>query len=170
MQPGQRVLIHGAGGSLRHIAVQLAKHLGAAVIGTASTAKHEFLRSLGADQLIDYRQVDFTEAVGDVDVVLETVGGDYAARSFSVLRPGGLLVTAVERLNPTLPGRAAAAGVRFAAVSVEPDYVALERLAALAEAGALRPFVQTALPLEEAAKAHAIVGAGGVQGKIVLTL
>jgi NADPH:quinone reductase-like Zn-dependent oxidoreductase len=170
VQPGQRVLIHGAGGGLGHVAVQLAKHLGGEVIGTASAAKHEFLRGLGADQLIDYRQVDFTEEVRDVDKVLETIGGDYAARSFSVLRPGGLLVTAVERLNATLPGRAAAAGVRFAAVSVEPDYVALERLAALAEAGALRPYVQTALPLEEAATAHEIAAAGGVQGKIALTL
>ena len=103
-------------------------------------------------------------------MVLETIGGDYATRSFSVLRPGGLLVTAVERLNAALPGLAAAAGVRFAAVSVEPDYVALERLAALADAGALRPYVQTAVPLADAAAAHELAAAGGVQGKIVLTL
>jgi NADPH:quinone reductase-like Zn-dependent oxidoreductase len=170
VQPGQRVLIHGAGGGLGHLAVQLAKHRGAEVIGTASAAKHAFLRSLGADQLIDYRRADFTAEVRDVDVVLETIGGDYADRSLSVLRPGGLLVTAVERLNATLPARAGAAGVRFAAVSVEPDYVALEQLAALAEAGAVRPYVQAALPLEEAAKAHQVAEAGGVQGKIVLTL
>ena len=103
-------------------------------------------------------------------MVLETIGGDYATRSFSVLRPGGLLVTAVERLNAALPGLAAEAGVRFAAVSVEPDYVALERLAALADAGALRPYVQTAVPLADAAAAHELAAAGGVQGKIVLTL
>jgi len=169
LQPGQRVLIHGAGGGLGHIAVQLARHLGAEVIGTASAAKHDFLRSLGADRLIDYRTADFAAEVSDVDVVLETIGGDYADRSLTVLRPGGLLVTAVERLNRTLPERAAAAGRRFAAVSVEPDYVALEALAALAEAGAVRPYAQTALPLEDAAKAHELVAAGGVQGKVVLT-
>jgi NADPH:quinone reductase-like Zn-dependent oxidoreductase len=169
LRPGQRVLVHGAGGGLGHIAVQLARHLGAEVIGTASAAKHEFLRGLGADRLIDYRSADFADEVRDVDVVLETIGGDYAARSLAVLRPGGLLVTAVERLNASLPGQAAAAGRRFAAVSVEPDYVALERLAELAEAGAVRPYVQTALPLEDAAKAHELVAAGGVQGKVVLT-
>lgn len=170
VRPGQRVLIHGAGGGLGHIAVQLAKHLGAEVIGTASAGKHEFLRQLGADQLIDYRRTDFTEAVRDIDVVLETVGGDYAPRSLSVLRRDGLLITAVERLSTILPGLAADAGVRFAAVGVEPDHVALEQLAALADAGALRPYVQTTLPLEAAAKAHEIAAAGGVQGKIVLTL
>lgn len=169
VRPGQRVLIHGAGGGLGHVAVQLARHLGAEVIGTASAGKHDFLRSLGSNQLIDYRRADFADVVGGVDVVLETIGGDYAARSFPVLRPGGLLVTAVERLNRSLPGQAAAAGRRFAAVSVEPDYVALERLSALAEAGAVRPYVQTALPLEDAAKAHQLAEAGGVQGKIVLT-
>jgi NADPH:quinone reductase-like Zn-dependent oxidoreductase len=169
LRPGQRVLIHGAGGGLGHIAVQLAKHLGAEVIGTAGADKHEFLRALGADRLIDYRRTDFADAVGDVDVVLETVGGDYAPRSFSVLRPGGLLVTAVERLNAALPRLAADAGVRFAAVGVEPDHVALERLAALADAGVLRPHVRTTLALADAAKAHDIVAAGGVQGKIVLT-
>lgn len=170
VQAGQRVLIHGAGGGLGHIAVQLARHLGAEVIGTASVAKHDFLRELGADQLIDYRRTDFTEAVRDVDVVLETIGGDYATRSFSVLRPGGLLVTAVERLSTTLPRLATEAGVRFAAVGVEPDHVALEHLAALADAGVLRPHVQTTLPLEDAAKAHEIAAAGSVQGKIVLTM
>jgi NADPH:quinone reductase-like Zn-dependent oxidoreductase len=169
VQPGQRVLVHGAGGGLGHIAVQLAKHLGAEVIGTASAGKHEFLRELGADRLIDYRDTDFTEAIRDVDVVLEAIGGDYASRSLSVLRPGGLLVTAVEPESTTLPGLAAEAGVRFAAVGVEPDHVGLGRLAELAEAGVLRPHVQTTLPLEDAAKAHDLAAAGGLQGKIVLT-
>jgi NADPH:quinone reductase-like Zn-dependent oxidoreductase len=169
VQPGQRVLIHGAGGGLGHIAVQLAKHLGAEVIGTASAGKHEFLRELGADQLIDYRNTDFTEAVRDVDVVLENIGGDYASRSFSVLRPGGVLVTGVEPYSTTLPRLAAEAGVRFACVGVEPDHVGLSRLAELADAGVLRPHVQTTLPLEDAAKAHDLIAAGGVQGKIVLT-
>lgn len=169
VQPGQRVLVHGAGGGLGHIAVQLAKHLGATVIGTASAGKHEFLRGLGADQLIDYREVDFAEAVGDIDVVLETIGGDYAPRSFSVLRPGGLLVTAVERLSETLPVLAREHGVRFAAVGVEPDHVALDKLAELADAGVIRPHVSEVLPLTDAAKVHEIVAAGGVQGKVVLT-
>lgn len=169
VQPGQRVLVHGAGGGLGHIAVQLAKHLGATVIATASAGKHEFLRGLGVDELIDYRHEDFTEVLSDLDVVLETVGRDYAPRSFAVLRPGGLLVTAVERTSTTLPALAEEMGLRFAAVGVEPDYVALERLAELVDAGVIRPYIQDVLSLENAAKAHEIVEGGGVQGKIVLT-
>lgn len=170
LRPGQRVLIHGAGGGLGHVAVQIAKARGAYVIGTASAGKHDFLRGLGADELIDHRTVDFTEAVRDVDVVLETVGGDYAQRSFRVLRPGGLLVTAVERLNADLPAQAAAAGVRSAAVAVEPDHVGLERLSELAAAGRLHPFVQQTFDLADAAKAHELIGTGRVQGKLVLTV
>lgn len=172
LRPGQRVLIHGAGGGLGHIAVQLAKHMGAEVVGTASAAKHEFLRGLGADQLIDYRSADYTEVLRDdpVDVVLETLGGGNAERSFTVLRPGGLLITAVERTSTTLPGLAAEAGVRFAPLGVEPDTAGLESLTALVEAGHLRPHIQEVLPLEQAAKAHEIVATGNVQGKVVLSV
>src|SRR5690242_7124434 len=77
LRPGQRVLIHGAGGGLGHVAVQLAKHLGAELIGTASASKHDFLHGLGADQLVDYRTLDYTDVLREapVDVVLETLGG-----------------------------------------------------------------------------------------------
>lgn len=112
VQAGQRVLVHAAGGGVGHIAVQLAKGLGAYVIGTASSGKHGFVTDLGADEVIDYRNVDFTEVVRDVDVVLELVGGDYGSRSIDVLRPGGLLVTAVERTNAELAARTTAAGRR----------------------------------------------------------
>lgn len=89
---------------------------------------------------------------------------------FSVLRPGGILVTAVERLSTTLPAIAAKRGVRFAAVGVEPDHVALEKLAELADAGVIRPHIQEVFDLADAAKAHELVAAGGVQGKVVLTV
>lgn len=172
VRPGQRVLIHGAGGGLGHIAVQVARHLGAEVIGTASAAKHDFLRGLGADQLVDHRTRDYAEVLQNapVDVVLETVGGGNAERSLGVLRPGGVLVTAVERLSETLPGLAERSGVRFAAVGVEPDPAGLEALAALVEAGALRVHVQQAFPLEKVAEAHAVLAAGGVQGKLAITV
>lgn len=169
VQPGQRVLIHAGGGGLGHIAIQLAKHLGAEVITTASESKHEFVRDLGADQVIDYRAVDFTGAVRDVDVVLESVGGDYAPRSLEVLRPGGLLVTAVQRMDKELEAQTVAAGRRFAGVGVEPDGRALEQLAALVDHGALRVHVEHAFPLEEAAKAHQML-TSGLRGKVVLTL
>ncbi|WP_225848733.1 NADP-dependent oxidoreductase [Streptomyces sp. HPF1205] len=172
LRPGQRVLVHGAGGGLGHVAVQLAKHMGAQVVGTASAGKHEFLRGLGADRLIDHRTADYAEVLRDdpVDVVLETLGGGHAERSFTILRPGGLLITAVERTSTTLPGLAAEAGVRFAPLGVEPDAAGLESLTALVEAGRLRPYLQEVLPLEQAAKAHEIVATGSVRGKVVLSV
>jgi NADPH:quinone reductase-like Zn-dependent oxidoreductase len=169
VQSGQRVLIHGAGGGVGHVAVQIAKARGAHVIGTASAEKHDFVRQLGADEVVDYRAVDFTEIVHDADVVFDVIGGDYGERSLRSLRAGGVLVTAVDRGNAELAGKAAAAGVRFSGVAVEPDHVGLERLAELVEAGKLRTHVEHAVPLAEAAKAHELSESGHTKGKIVLT-
>lgn len=166
---GQRVLIHGAGGGLGHLAVQIARARGADVIGTASAAKHDFVASLGAE-LIDYRATDFAAHVDGVDVVLDTIGGDIARRSVGVLRPGGLLVTIVGRRDVALAARTEAAGRRFAGVSVEPDYPALEALAALADSGQLRVHLQATLGLAEAVKAHELLESGSVTGKIALTV
>jgi len=137
-------------------------------VATASASKHDFVRSLGADEVIDYRAADFTKATGDIDVVLELVGGDYGLRSIEVLRRGGLLVTAVERTNAELAARTEAAGRRFAGITVDPDHVALEKLTELVDQGKLRVHVSHALPLAEAARAHTLLS-GGVTGKIVLT-
>ncbi|MFI5983331.1 NADP-dependent oxidoreductase [Streptomyces sp. NPDC051555] len=166
VRPGQRVLVHAAAGGVGHFAVQIAKARGAYVIGTASAAKHDVLRELGADELIDYRSADFAEVVRDVDVVLDTIGGDYGRRSLEVLRPGGHLVTiaGAEGFD------AEAAGVRLSVLLVEPDRQGLIALAALAEEGALRPLIDTVLPLAEAAKAHELGELGRTTGKIVLTV
>lgn len=169
VEPGQVVLVHGAGGGVGHLAVQIAKHLGAHVVGTASAGKHAFVQELGADEVVDYRTVDFAEAVGDVDVVLDLVGGNYGARSIGVLRPGGLLVTAVDRTNSELATRTRAAGRRFAGITVEPDGAGLERLAELVDSGQLRVHVEHAIPLKDAARAHALLQAG-LPGKAVLTM
>jgi NADPH:quinone reductase-like Zn-dependent oxidoreductase len=166
---GDRVLIHAAGGGVGHLAVQIAKARGAYVIGTASTAKADFVRSLGADEVIDYRTTDFGTAVRDADVVLDVVGGDYAERSFGVLRPGGTFVTAVDHANEELRAKAEAAGLRYRGIAVEPDHTALEALTALVEEGRLWPYVSHTFALRDAAEAHALVEAGGVQGKVVLT-
>uniref|UniRef100_UPI00210DAB8C NADP-dependent oxidoreductase n=1 Tax=Streptomyces sp. ODS05-4 TaxID=2944939 RepID=UPI00210DAB8C len=155
-----------AAGGVGHLAVQIAKARGAYVIGTASAAKHELLRSLGADEVVDYRSVAFEDVVGPVDAVLDNVGGDTGARSLEVLRPGGTLVT--------LPGPgdvpAGADGVRTGWLLVEPDRHGMLEIAALAESGRLRPVVDTVLPLAEAAKAHALGEQGRTTGKIVLTV
>ncbi|MFI7128347.1 NADP-dependent oxidoreductase [Nonomuraea sp. NPDC050153] len=171
LKGGQRVLIHAAAGGVGHLAVQIAKARGAYVIGTASAAKHEFLRGLGADELVDYRNEDFAEVVRDVDVVLETIGGDYGPRSLRTLRAGGTIVSLVLRdLDPDLHRRAAELGIRSEAMLVEPDHAAMRALAALAEAGRLRAEVAAALPLAEAAKAHELGETNRVTGKIVLTV
>ena len=167
---GQRVLIHGAGGGVGHLAVQIAKARGAHVTGTASADKHDFVASLGADELIDYRAADFTAHVDGIDVVLDTIGGETARRSIGVLRPGGLLVTIVGRRDAGLAARTEAAGRRFAGLSVEPDYPALEALADLAGSGKLRVHLQATLGLAEAAKAHELLESGGISGKIALTV
>ena len=168
VQPGQRVLIHAAGGGVGHLAVQIAKGLGAQVIATASGAKADFVRELGADEVIDYGAEDFTEVARYIDVVLESVGGDYADRSLRTLRRGGLLVTIVERTNAQLAARVKAAGRRFAGVIVEPDSSGLEKLAEWADSGRLRVHVEEVFPLEAVAQAHRRLE-GGVKGKLVLT-
>ncbi|MET9608027.1 NADP-dependent oxidoreductase [Streptomyces sp. NPDC006512] len=163
---GQRVLVHAAAGGVGHLAVQIAKARGAYVIGTASAAKHELLRGLGADELIDYREQDFTEAVSEVDVVIDALGDGTAERSLKVLKPGGHLIS--------LPGPdsvpADAGTARAVWLLVDPDLKGLEGIAALADAGLLRPLVDTVLPLEQAAKAHEIGELGRTTGKIVLTV
>jgi NADPH:quinone reductase-like Zn-dependent oxidoreductase len=157
VQAGQRVLIHAAAGGVGHLAVQIAKARGAYVIGTASAAKHDFVGGLGADEVIDYTAVDFATAVSDVDVVLDTIGGDYVAKSRSVLRAGGVYIalTAVETEDFLL---------------VEPDHAGLLALVDLVERGQLTVAVDSTFPLAEAAKAHERGETGRAQGKIVLTV
>lgn len=167
VEPGQRVLITAAAGGVGHLAVQIAKARGAYVIGTASAAKHDFVRALGADEVIDYTKVDPASAVSDLDVVLDPVGAD--ARSWlPAIKPGGMLLPF--RADDDLPAVAAERRVRAALVLVEPDGHALESLAALAEAGQLRVEIDTVLPLAEAAKAHEIGERGRTRGKIVLVI
>ncbi|WP_326619660.1 NADP-dependent oxidoreductase [Streptomyces decoyicus] len=170
VQPGARVLIHAAAGGVGHLAVQIAKSRGAYVIGTARQAKHDFLRGLGADELIDYTQQDFAEAVRDVDIVLDTIGGDYGARSLRTLRPGGTLVSILP-LDDTFPAaQAREARVRAGFLLVEPDRAGLQAVAGLVDSGKLRVTVDTVVPLEEAAKAHTLGETGRTTGKIVLTV
>ncbi|MEU5881866.1 NADP-dependent oxidoreductase [Spirillospora sp. NPDC047279] len=166
VQAGQRVLVHAAAGGVGHLAVQIAKARGAYVIGTASAAKHGFLRRVGVDEPVDYRTADFAETVRDVDVVLDTIGGGYGPRSVRTLRPGGLIVSlvlsALEEFDTT--------GVRAENVLVEPDHHAMKEVAALAAAGRLRAEIDTVLPLADAARAHERGETGAVTGKIVLTV
>lgn len=168
LQPSQRVLIHGAGGGTGHLAVQVAKALGAYVIATASAGKHAFVRTLGADEVIDYKAVDFATQVRDVDVVFDLVGGDHAQRSLQVLVPGGIVVTALGLSHGHMPALAAAAGMRFSSVAVQPDGAGLRQLAEWVAAGRVRPHVSQTFPLAEGAAAHRAVAAGAMPGKTAL--
>jgi NADPH:quinone reductase-like Zn-dependent oxidoreductase len=168
VRSGQRVLIHGAAGGVGHLAVQIAKGLGAQVIATASRAKADFVRELGADEVIDYEAEDFAAVARNIDTVLESIGGDYADRSLRTLRPGGLLVTIVERTNAQLAARVKAAGRRFAGVIVEPDSPGLEKLAEWVDSGRLRVHVDEVFPMTAVARAHRRLE-GSVRGKLVLT-
>lgn len=172
LEPGQRVLIHAAAGGVGHLGVQIAKARGAHVIGTARQSKHEFLQGMGADELIDYTSSDFAAVVRDVDVVLDTIAGDYGPRSLDTLSAGGILIdvrgtgpdrTVVRRL-------AQERGLRFVEFKFQPSAADLEELAGLVESGVLRVVVDQVFPLEHAAKAHELSETGRVSGKIVLRL
>ncbi|MER5864446.1 NADP-dependent oxidoreductase [Kitasatospora sp. NPDC002040] len=170
VRPGQRVLVHAAAGGVGHLAVQIAKARGAYVIGTARAAKHDFLRGLGADELIDYTAVDFETAVDPVDVVVDTIGGEYGPRSLAALRAGGILVSLASPAEAYLADLARPQGKRAAFMAVEADQAGLRELVALVGAGQLRPVLDSVLPLELAAKAHELLDSGRTRGKIVLTV
>ncbi|MEV5144741.1 NADP-dependent oxidoreductase [Streptomyces sp. NPDC052727] len=168
LRSGQHVLVHGAAGGVGHLAVQIAKALGAKVTGTARQSQHGGLVALGADDVIDYVSEDFTDSVRDVDVVIDTVGGDCALRSLSVLRPGGILVTLPGPPEDALVRHAAEQDKRAVFMLVEPDRQGLLALTELVGEGRLAPVVDTVLPLAEAAKAHELAETAPKFGKIVL--
>jgi NADPH:quinone reductase-like Zn-dependent oxidoreductase len=169
LQAGQRVLVHAAAGGVGHLAVQLAKTLGAYVLATARADKHALLRSLGVDEPIDYTTIDFAEAARDVDVVLNLVGGPYIRRSAAVLRRGGLLITVRSAGYESDLAEAARQGVRTARFLVRPDAGGLAHLAELTEVGRLR-VVHSVLPLDQAAEAHIRLEGGHTTGKLVLAI
>ncbi|MET7848835.1 NADP-dependent oxidoreductase [Streptomyces avermitilis] len=170
VRPGQRVLIHAAAGGVGHVAVQIAKARGAYVIGTASAGKHDFLRGLGVDETIDYRETDFAEAVRDVDVVLDTIGGDYSLRSLRVLRPGGIVVSILPVGSDEFYEEAERLGVRALRMLVDASHSGMKAIAELVEAGKLRATIAETFPLADAAKAHALGETGRTTGKLVLTM
>jgi len=165
LQENQKVLIHAASGGVGSIAVQLAKAKGAYVIGTASARNADFVRELGVDEFIDYQSTPFETLVHDVDVVLDTIGGDTQVRSFGVLHKDGFLVSIVEPPSEEL---ATQHGVRMAMLAVQPNADQLREITELIDSGKLKPFVETVLPLSEARRAHEMSQSGRTRGKIVL--
>ncbi|PXX61744.1 NADPH:quinone reductase-like Zn-dependent oxidoreductase [Nocardia tenerifensis] len=170
VRSGQRVLITAAAGGVGHLAVQIAKSFGAYVIGTASAAKHAFVRDLGADEVVDYTAVDIADAVGDIDVAIQMFGGTAALDALRCLRPGAIMVNAQSAWTPGMTSRATELGVRASGFLVEPDHAGLADLARLVDAGQLRVHIDSELPLARAAEAHQLIGRGRTTGKVVLTV
>jgi NADPH:quinone reductase-like Zn-dependent oxidoreductase len=164
LQRGETILIQGGAGGVAGFSIQLAKHLGAQVTTTASAGNADYVRSLGADQVIDYQKEDFTRRVRDCDVVFDTVGGEVQARSYDVVKPGGRLVT----IAPPKPGFEPPAGVETLRPAVTRDRAHLERMVALLEAGAVWPPNLTVYPLKDAAEAHRVSESRHLRGKLVL--
>jgi len=165
IEKGERVLIHAAAGGVGTYAVQLASWKGAEVIATASASNHDFLGELGASEVIDYTRERFEEKVEDVDVVLDTIGGETQQRSWRVVRRGGILISIV---SPVSAEKAASLGVRGAFFIVEPNRTQLIEVGHLIDAGTLRVIVGAVLPLERAREAFEGGLAGHMRGKIVL--
>jgi NADPH:quinone reductase-like Zn-dependent oxidoreductase len=159
IKPGERVLIHGAAGAVGIFAVQLAHLHGAHVIGTASSANLEFVGKLGADEVIDYRSARFDDRTEKVDVVFDGVGGETLARSWSMLKPGGRMVTIVDEAS------------KDAFFIVEPDQKQLAEVARLLDAGELKTYVGAVVPLANASSAYAgAVPNKRENGKVVIVI
>lgn len=170
LAPGQRVLIHGGAGGVGAFAVQIARWHGAYIVATASAENHGFLFGLGANEIIDYRRVRFEQAVGDVDLVLDTIGGETRERSWQVLKPGGLLITlpdAIPEGEASTHGKDGRRGVFFV---VEPNRQQLCEIARLIDSGAVRPVVAATIPLAQARQAFERGAAGHTRGKLVLAV
>ena len=191
LKPGQQVLIHAGSGGLGSIAIQLARHLGASVATTTSTANVEWVKHLGADLVIDYRTSDFETVVHDYDVVLDTLGGDTLNKSFGVLKPGGKLVSVSgppdpelansAGLNPILrpairllsyPTRRTAKRhrVSYSFLWMKANGHQLAEIASLVDSGIIRPVIDRVFPFESTKEALAYVDQGRAQGKVVVTM
>jgi NADPH:quinone reductase-like Zn-dependent oxidoreductase len=166
IKKGDRVLIHGAAGSVGSFAVQLAYLRGAEVIGVASSGDSAFLSSLGAEEALAYDSAPFEHLVDNVDAVLDVIGGDILQRSWKVLRPGGLLVSTVER--PELTQEAQARQLHGAMIQVNPSGILLTEIARLIDSGQLKVRVSAVLPLIDAEKAQELARSDHHRGKVVL--
>ena len=165
LEAGQRILIHGASGGVGTFAVQLAKWKDAYVIGTASENNIDFLKQLGADEVIDYKKQKFEDLLKDIDVVFDVIGGDTQKNSVKVLKEGGILVSTLGIVDKDLLTQKNIHGEAYMAQSI-PDQ--LNQIAKLIDEGKLKPVIAKVMPLEQAAEAQKESEEGHVRGKIVL--
>lgn len=173
IQAGQRVLVHAAAGGVGHFAVQFAKAAGATVIGTARTQKHDWLRQIGADDVVDYTTARFEDAVSDIDIVVDLIGDrvdNTSTRSLDTLRAGGKLVVVPGHPAPEIASLAESRGLVAMPFLVEPDGSALAKIAELIDAGQVEVAVEEVFPLADIAKAHERMESGRTRGKLVIRI
>jgi len=164
LKPGETILIQGGAGGVAGFAIQLAKHIGARVIATASAANHDYVRGLGADEIIDYKATDFTRVVTDCDAVFDTVGGDVAQRSFAALKPGGRAAFIASGAQAPKPPRDDVTSLRPPVGRARRH---LERIVELLQAGAVKPPEIKLYRLSQAADAHRLSESRHFRGKLV---
>ncbi len=170
LQRGERVLIHAAAGGVGHLAVQIAKKMGAEVFATATQKNHQFLVELGADHCIDYTQTPFEKIAHDIDLVVDLVGGETGLRSFKVLKKNGRMVTVPTNTRDEIIKQAQSLGIQVSGILAEMNQKDLTELVKLLVAGDLKIQIARTFPLKETIQAHQLLETGRTQGKIVLVV
>ncbi|RFS15312.1 NADP-dependent oxidoreductase [Emticicia sp. C21] len=168
INPGDRVLIHAAAGGVGHFAVQIAKHFGTYVIGTASAANKDLVLSLGADEYFDYKSKPFEEAISDIDIVLDTIGGSNIERSFEVVKKGGTVITLPSATSEGIVEKAKAKGINGFFFMVQSNGEDMKQLADLLGKGIIKPHVSAVYSFDEIGKAHQQIETGSTRGKIII--
>jgi NADPH:quinone reductase-like Zn-dependent oxidoreductase len=170
LKSGERVLIHAASGGVGHYAGQMAKYLGAYVIGTSSAVNKDFVMSLGADEHLDYKAKPFESVVNNIDFVLDTIGGEYIDRSLKTIKKGGTIISIVSGLNDHVKERAEALGIQGFSTRVKPDGTNMQEIADLLERKILISHLQKIFPFDQMANAHLQLESGRTVGKVSLTV
>jgi NADPH:quinone reductase-like Zn-dependent oxidoreductase len=162
---GMAILIHGAAGGVGSFASQIARNFGAKVIGTASGEDIEYLKSIGVDEIIDYKKERFEDRAREMDAAVDLVGGETLTRSYAVVKRGGVLVSTVQPVDPSAANRA---GIRAVHIVMQPNAADLTELAGLVEKGAVKPRLAQTLSLSEARQAQELSEKGKTRGKVIL--
>ncbi|MBB6274451.1 NADPH:quinone reductase-like Zn-dependent oxidoreductase [Pedobacter cryoconitis] len=165
-----KILIHAAAGGVGHYAVQIAKHIGAYVVGTSSAKNKDFVMKLGADEHIDYTSQRFEEATSAIDFTLDTIGGDNIDRSLEVIKTGGTIISIPSGLNEEVTSKASAKGINGYFILVESNGDDMKQIAALLEKGIIKSHVSITYPFEQLPEAHSAIESGRTAGKIVVTV
>jgi NADPH:quinone reductase-like Zn-dependent oxidoreductase len=167
IQAGQKILIHGGAGGIGSLAIQLAREQGAYVTTTAAANDNEFVKSLGADEVIDYKTQDFSEILKKYDAVFDTVGGETNQKSYKILKPGGVLVSMLEQPDEA---KVKEHGIRYVQQSTIATSERLTEIATLVEAGKLKVTIDEVFPLDQAAEALEYLKTNHTRGKVILQL